>query len=331
MHPSFMGSTDVRARVRASQLQRPRVTPRPIPKVDPVASQPVAAQPVVPEVAGQQVAGQQDLKEDPADAFQFEEKKENGLPIQQPPPVPAPIVDNPDAPKFAIFLQLHNMSQLQEWKNVIHRVCGYLSMYQVDVYVTVLKQTDCPTVHSEFADLACTIKAVDVFHNRGMDIGGFLWQLDRHMSELKTIPYVAVLKFHSKTHRDWRVGMVQPFLSPKLPDWLKEMQQRNISWIGARNFAWRIECSEQRLIRDMERRTFGRWSMPHERVFIAGSIFMMSWPLLREMMNNPQLRYAIVACYQNTPVGRCNSDWPHAFERFFAYYGNMKRMPNKGI
>ena len=330
MRPSFLGSTDVRARVRASQ--RPRIVmPRPLPKVVAIS------QPVSPEISPQvspQVSPKQEINVDPADAFQFEqdgyeekvEKVENLSP-----PVLVPIVVASDAPKFAIFLQLHNMTQLQEWKNAIVRVCGYLSTYQVDVYFTVLKQTDCATVHSEFADVSCTVKAVDVFHNRGMDIGGFLWQLDRHMAEIKSIPYVAVLKFHSKSHRDWRVGMVQPFLSAKLPEWLTEMQHRNLSWIGARGFAWRVECSEQRLTRDMERRTFGRWSMPHERIFVAGSIFMISWPLLREIVTHPQLRYAIVACYQHTPVGRCNSDWPHAFERFFAFYGNMKRMPYKVI
>lgn len=232
---------------------------------------------------------------------------------------------------LAVFLQMHNLEQLDEWKEHLEILCTHLESFHVDLYLTVLKSDVVDQVRDHFSCLPCSVKTVDVFHNRGMDIGAFLWQLQRHLVTLKTIPYSGMFKFHTKSDKKWRLGMVQPFLSPELPEWIEYMKCQNMSWMGTRNYAWRSEYLESQLTRDLEKNVFGRISFPHERVFLAGSIFYMSWSLLMELVSHPSLRNSIQNCYQRTPIGRCEHALPHAFERFFAFYGNMKQMRYKLI
>lgn len=232
--------------------------------------------------------------------------------------------------KMAIFLQLHNMNQMNEWSNVIKTICNNLSNHMtVDLFITVLNTSDVTIVRETFKHVS--LCAVDVFHNRGMDIGAFLWQIDKHIDMLSTVSYECVLKFHTKTHQNWRIAMVQPFLSHNLIEYIDDMKNRNLSWIGSKQVADHLESIEQTKTRTLEQEVFNRVSSQQEKEFVCGSIFLISFPVLLEIVTHPKLRLHIESCYTDTPIGRCENDWPHAFERFFLFYGNMKGLEHRYI
>lgn len=228
-------------------------------------------------------------------------------------------------------MQLHNIEQLSEWTETLQTISGLVrGKFSIDLYVTVVSDTDAETVREKWMDLF-NIKALDKCPNRGMDVGGFIWQFTRLMSDWTGHEYVAILKLHTKSDKNWRQKMVEPFLTSKLPEYINEMYTKNLGWVGARSFAWRREWKEQHITRDMERQAFGRITHPIERLFIAGTIFMHSFSLMLEMMRTPGLRSAITAVYTHSPIGRVNDSWPHAWERFFGIYGIVKQRKFKLI
>lgn len=223
----------------------------------------------------------------------------------------------------AVFLQLHNDAQLDEWCGTISTFADFLqNHYTVHLYVTVLKNPD--TIRrliSEKCTHLIVIRAVDQVPNRGMDIGGFLWQLKTYRDELQT--HVAVWKLHTKSNKAWKNNMIEPFLQPNAVEYIDSVRECAVGLVGARKHRSNLEYTEQHLTRCMECAVFKRMSKKHERVFVAGSIFLMSAVILHRLITEPRLQKWIHHCFTHCPIGWCVHNVPHAFERFFAYYTTM--------
>lgn len=209
------------------------------------------------------------------------------------------------------------MDQLDEWKTYLSLLNGF---HDFDLFVTVLHANDVD--HVTLAMSEFSVRAIDVFHNRGMDIGGFLWQAKQHLSTLPV--YAAILKLHTKTEERWRKIISSCFLSEHLSDWVDSISTGRYGWVGARAYLTRSEWAEQEKTRKLEVATFRRTSNVMNRVFVAGSMFLMRQSRLSELLTHPQLAPFIDVCYTKTPVGRTVDDWPHAFERFLLTFCEMQ-------
>lgn len=224
--------------------------------------------------------------------------------------------DTPVNGSLAVFLQLHNMEQLDEWTEYLLTLQTFHSF---DLFVTVLQPENVDQVSKKMSSLS--LRAIDVFHNRGMDIGGFLWQAKNHLSALSS--YDAVLKLHTKTDKGWRMAISQCFLSPRLTEWVNALHSKRYGWMGARSYLTRSEWAEQDKTRKLEMGAFRRVSSPLQRIFVAGSMFLLRADRLRELLLHPGLNKMVESCYLTTPVGRAVDDWPHAFERFLLIFCSM--------
>jgi hypothetical protein len=224
----------------------------------------------------------------------------------------------------AVFLQLHNDSQLDEWCGTVATFANFIKeKYTVHLYVTVLRNVE--EVHriilEKCSDNHTVVRAVDLVPNRGMDIGGFLCQLKKYQDELPT--HDAVLKLHTKTDTRWKTKLITPFLRPDILEHIDAVQNGSIGMVGAQNCFSRVEYGEKHFTRLMECGVFKRLSNAHERVFVAGSIFMIASSILHRFINEPKLQKWILHSFTKCPIGRCTNYVPHAFERFFAYYTTM--------
>jgi hypothetical protein len=177
-----------------------------------------------------------------------------------------------------------------------------------------------------------SVKRIDLFRqNRGMDIGAFLWQLD----QVRSTPhnYTSLLKLHTKSAAGWRREMISPFTKPHIAlhvQHMKENPEVGIIGVSSRMYL-NLEYGESKYLRKMEKAVFGRYSNPGERGFIGGSVFLVNYKYLCEMMEEPQLRQFVEDCYNKAPIGWCADHIPHAFERFISYYLSMKNKKILGV
>lgn len=239
---------------------------------------------------------------------------------------------DPSKKELCIFLQLHNDKISPELLNYVDLIHQYIPEF--DVYITTLSQQSSDFVEKLLKEKVWvdSVKRIDVFkQNRGMDIGAFLWQLD----QVRKTPhaYTALLKFHTKSMHSWRREMMIPFTRETIAYHVQHM--KNHPEVGVMGVASKmylnVEYAEARFLREMEWKVFGRYSNPGERGFIGGSVFMINYKYLCEMMEEQGLRQYIEDCYMKAPIGWCADHIPHAFERFIAYYLNMKSKKILGI
>lgn len=216
------------------------------------------------------------------------------------------------------------MDQLAEWTTYLSSLKTF---HEFHLFVTVLKPEDVERVQTAMGDFS--LRAVDVFHNRGMDIGGFLWQAKQHLSTLST--YDAILKLHTKTDERWRKLISACFLSDNLSEWVEAVSTGRYGWVGARAYLTRSEWAEQDKTRKLEVAAFRYMSNVRHRVFVAGSMFLLRQTRLTELLTHPNLAVYVNSCFEKTPIGRAVDDWPHAFERFLLTFCEMKGDKYLGI
>ena len=209
------------------------------------------------------------------------------------------------------------MEQLAEWTTYLSSLKPF---HDFHLFVTVLKPDDVERVQTAMGEFS--LRAIDVFHNRGMDIGAFLWQAKQHLSTLAT--YDAILKLHTKTDDRWRKSISSCFLSEHLLKWVDTVSTGGYGWVGARAYLTRSEWGEQEKTRKLEVAAFRHTSNARQRVFVAGSMFLLRQTRLTELLTHPHLTVYVDLCFQKTPVGRTVDDWPHAFERFLLTFCEMK-------
>lgn len=239
---------------------------------------------------------------------------------------------DPSKKELCIFLQLHNDKITPELLNHVDEIHSYIPEF--DVYITTLSEKSSSFVEESLKSRAWVdaVKRIDVFkQNRGMDIGAFLWQLD----QVRKTPheYTALLKFHTKSESRWRREMILPFTKPIIAHHVQHIKQNpevGIMGVSSRMYL-NLEYQESRYLREMERSVFGRYSNPGERGFIGGSVFLVNYKYMNEMMGEPGLRAYIEDCYTKVPIGWCTGHIPHAFERFIAYYLSMKSKKILGV
>jgi hypothetical protein len=164
-----------------------------------------------------------------------------------------------------------------------------------------------------------------------MDIGAFLWQLN----QVRKTPheYTALLKLHTKSSHSWRREMIKPFTKPLITQHIQHLKLHpEVGMMGvASRMYLNLEYGEAGRLRDMEQKVFGRYSTPRERGFIGGSVFLVNYKYLCEMMEEEGLKQIIEDCYTKTPIGWCTDHIPHAFERFISYYLAMKNKKILGV
>lgn len=239
---------------------------------------------------------------------------------------------DPSKKELCIFLQLHNDKITPELLNQVDEIHQYIPEF--DIYATVLSDNSAEFVEREIAKKSWvdSVKRVDVFkQNRGMDIGAFLWQLD----QVRKTPhsYTALLKLHTKSMHSWRREMITPFTTPHIAyhvQHLKQTPEVGLMGVATRMYVNR-EYGEAKYLRSMEKDVFKRYSSPGERGFIGGSVFLVNYKYLCEMMEEPGLRSYIEDCYTKAPIGWCADHIPHAFERFISYYLSMKNKKILGV
>jgi hypothetical protein len=239
---------------------------------------------------------------------------------------------DPSKKELCLFLQLHNDKITPEILNNVDEVYHHYPNF--DVYITVIKESSLGFVEEAIKSKKWvdSVKRIDMFkQNRGMDIGAFLWQLD----QVRKTPheYAALLKFHTKSMHSWRREMIQPFINKNIGTHihhLKENPEVGLMGVTTRMYL-NLEYGEARYLREMERAVFGRNSAPGERGFIGGSVFLVNYKSLCEMMAEEALRKYIEECYNKAPIGWCADGIPHAFERFISYYMLMKSKKILGV
>lgn len=218
---------------------------------------------------------------------------------------------------LCIFLQLHNDIITPEIINDVNNIYNYYKDF--DVYITVIKESSITLINQLVSNLEWknNIVSIDVFFNRGMDIGAFLWQLERIKKR-----YLCLLKFHTKTDSMWRRNMIDPFISENIKNYINELGNlnNNIGFIGAKKLFSSQEWREFTITREIEKSSFKRITHFFERRFIAGSIFMINFEIIIKMLNNYSINKFVKSCYTNMPIGRVNDNIPHSFERFICYY-----------
>lgn len=266
---------------------------------------------------------------------------ENYSPLHTDQPLENIVLDTVEEPapikkELAVFVQMHNTVLLDELFSNISEI--YSSMIDkkmdMDVYITVVTETD----YQKVIDKAIgqkwysVLKRIDLFtSNRGMDIGQFFYQLEKVI--YTPVQYISLLKLHSKTDDRWRKEMITPFLNGNTPVMVNKMiDEPKFAIIGADSLVCRnLEFKESVYTREIEQAVFNRFSEPGERLFIAGSTFMIRYSVLKDFMNEEGVKYWTKRCYTDSPIGRCFDDIPHAFERFIGYYPIMKRLLVYGI
>jgi len=218
---------------------------------------------------------------------------------------------------LCIFLQLHNDLITPEIIEDVNNI--YKNYKDFDVYITVINKSSIDLINSllsntEWKDNVITI---DLFFNRGMDIGAFLWQLERINKR-----YKCLLKFHTKTDKDWRRKMIEPFITDNIKNYIEELGDLNnkIGFIGAKKLFSKEEWKEFSITRNIEKSSFNRVTHFFERRFIAGSVFMINFDIIMNMIKNHSINKFVKSCYTNMPIGRVNDNIPHSFERFICYY-----------
>lgn len=228
---------------------------------------------------------------------------------------------------LCILLQLHNDKITPEIIDNVSSVYKYHEDF--DVYITVIKEESIALINKLTEKLRWkdNIVRIELFGNRGMDIGAFLWQFERID---KT--YGCVLKFHTKTMDSWRRNMIKPFLKSEFVRYVCMLNEdKKYGWIGSKNLLVSKESHENIMTRDMEMSVFNRHSSANERYFIGGSIFMIRFDILKEMLMNCSVKEYSRKCYEETPIGWVKHKIPHSFERFILFYSNMKGYKYLGI
>jgi hypothetical protein len=228
---------------------------------------------------------------------------------------------------LCIFLQLHNDKITPEIINNVSLIYKYHEDF--DVYITVIKEESISLINKLIERLKWkdNVVRIDVFGNRGMDIGAFLWQFERVDKN-----YGCVLKLHTKTIDNWRKHLINPFLKSDLVKYIKILNEdKSYGWIGAKHLLVSKESHESVMTRDMEISVFDRHSNVNERYFIGGSVFMIRFDILKEMVSNPSIKEYSRKCYEETPVGWVKHKLPHSFERFILFYSNMRGYKYLGI
>lgn len=218
---------------------------------------------------------------------------------------------------LCIFLQLHNDNITPEIIDDIDKI--YKKYKNFDVYITVINKSSIDLIFKLVENLEWknNIISIDLFYNRGMDIGAFLWQLEKVKKR-----YGCLLKFHTKTNNDWRRKMIDPFIDGNISMYVDELSniKNKIGFIGSKKLFSKEEWKEFTITRNIEKTSFNRITHPFERRFIAGSIFMINFDIIMKMIHHHGINKYVKSCYTNMPIGRVIDNLPHSFERFICYY-----------
>jgi hypothetical protein len=230
---------------------------------------------------------------------------------------------------LCIFAQLHNDSITPEILDIISDI--YKSIQDFDIFITIIdeKSEDLIKNHIKNEKWAENIKNIELFNNRGMDIGAFLWQIEK--LNIKKDDYLCLLKLHTKTDKTWRDDMLRPF-KQNIDKYIKNFRNNEkLGMIGSHNRLCNFEFDEIVITRSIEFAVLNRLTTIEERKFIAGSVFMIRFNVIVDLLKEKNIDEFIKICYTEMPIGRCEHNVPHSFERFLCYYTNTKKLKIVGI
>ncbi len=227
--------------------------------------------------------------------------------------------------KIAVLLYLYNDNLLDEYIELLKPIKSHISLYtglcsdfidQQDRVRLVLK--------NNFKDYT-----LNIYENRGLDIGPFLLQLDA----LDTSKHSHFIKLHSKQslwgqfkNINWRIPLVNSLIGTKkifLAN-KKLCSNEHIGIIGNTGFLLNTdkEGLNGELIENIATETLG---IPEEQInrtdlgFLAGSIFWARTDIFKRYFTSEVIK----SLYAKLDIGRFNDrekpTYAHALERLFGY------------
>eukprot|EP00009_Paramoeba_aestuarina_P008988 CAMPEP_0201509704 /NCGR_PEP_ID=MMETSP0161_2-20130828/2672_1 /ASSEMBLY_ACC=CAM_ASM_000251 /TAXON_ID=180227 /ORGANISM="Neoparamoeba aestuarina, Strain SoJaBio B1-5/56/2" /LENGTH=675 /DNA_ID=CAMNT_0047904731 /DNA_START=564 /DNA_END=2591 /DNA_ORIENTATION=- len=195
----------------------------------------------------------------------------------------------------------------------------------------------------------CPDAVVIVRDNRGMDIGGFMAQVEHLVKSGEMKRHDLIFKWHTKTNPFWRRFLSEPFddkvelkksviafsnhprlgmlgsssaclkLTSMLVTPLEELHERVVAEGFLTENLNEFDLSRQ--LRDLEQTTFKRTSTFKERDFVGGTIFMVRAHLMEKLYN--QMGKEWKELVESSPLGYVKSSPMHSMERFMGYAVRM--------
>lgn len=227
--------------------------------------------------------------------------------------------------KIAVLLYLYNNNLLDEYVKLLKPIKSYISLY-VGLCSDYIYQQDSIRF---LLDSNFTEYTLNIYENKGLDIGPFLLQLD----VLDASRHSHFIKLHSKQslwgqfkNINWRIPLVNSLIGNKkifLAN-KKLCSNKHIGMIGNTGFLLNTdkEGLNGELIENIATEILG---IPEEQInrtdlgFLAGSIFWARTDLFKQYFTTQ----AIKSLYSQLDYGRFNDrekpTHAHALERLFGY------------
>jgi lipopolysaccharide biosynthesis protein len=221
----------------------------------------------------------------------------------------------------AIILHLYYNDLWFEFKEYLIPI---MENCDVDLYVTLTKDDT-----SAIEDIKQITNNIYILENKGLDIGPFLYVLDK----IKNINYITITKIHSKKSLQkislngdiWRKNSYQPLLyNTYCYTELSNIIKNNpLYMIGSLSNYYKYSKDMNSLIHKnklIQQTLFDlkiNIKQNHKKLeFFAGTMFMTSHYYLKKLLENCN----ILDFYEKLENGYIINSKAHAMERIFGYY-----------
>lgn len=214
--------------------------------------------------------------------------------------------------RLAIFLHLFEPTLWFYYRPYIKLL--YQSGHSIDFYLSYQNEH---LLHQMIRDEYPNIRMLQV--DRGCDLGGQLMMTK--MALESGILYDFVLKLHSKTHDQWREGLVEPLCGSSsqisyVLDLLRDQSKTGI--IGAQTYKYKMDHNNSPLQDQMCQRL--KLKVDYDsHFFIGGTIFWFRWSTMVKSLSS--FAIDLTAEYNQMEQGFLNNYNPtivHSWERIIA-------------
>jgi len=233
--------------------------------------------------------------------------------------------------KHAIIVHLYYSDLWEEFKSRIEPI---MKRGDVDLYVTITE--DDISVKDDVEKLT---RNVYVLSNKGLDIGPFIYVMDK----IKDLEYTSIFKIHTKKslHHGidpmigiiWRNTLIDSLIGDEeiFDEITKIIEDEPISMIGSTQFLSNFKVDAVNLPHHYEviKRTIGLLNLKisesrnNQNIifskngkFFAGTMFATSHKYIKEVFSSCDM----LNFYENLPLGYVYNSNAHAMERIFGYY-----------